>query len=107
MLAVLSQLRPGALVLAQLGKQGGGVLPFKAFFHILGGDDRVIIIRDDTARHLSHFTQMPGAPPAEGHEGSDEHQIPAQQFGLQTHTMRLSTWAMSLVLPPLQEQAQF
>src|SRR5947209_1077967 len=37
---------------------------------------------------------MPGTPPPKSHEGDDKQEISKQQFGPQTHMLRLSTSAM-------------
>src|SRR5713226_3450210 len=41
------------------------VLPLGAFLHVLGGDDRVVILRDDPAGHRAHLVERPRAPGAE------------------------------------------
>jgi hypothetical protein len=80
-LAVLVRLLKGTLELTKQYEECGGVLPLKAFLHILGSHHRGIVIRYDMSRHAAHVVQTPGAPPAKHHEGGNEHDIPTQEFG--------------------------
>ena len=83
--AVLGDLPPRPIVLAQQLEQRGRILPLQAFLHVLRGDDRVVVLGDDSARHRAHLAERPGAPRAEHAERQHEAGVPEQQLGPQLH----------------------
>ena len=45
-------------------EERGRVLPLEALLHVLRGDDRVVVLGDDAARHRAHLAERAGAPRA-------------------------------------------
>src|SRR5947209_12177115 len=51
--AVLARLRLRALARAEQREDGSRVLPLKTLLHLLCGDHRVVVVRDDAARNIA------------------------------------------------------
>ena len=87
MTAVLRKLGLGALALVEEKEHGGRVLPLEALLHVLRGNDRVVVVRDDAPRHSAHVAQPGGAPDAEPAERGDEDEIADEELRSETHVV--------------------
>ena len=83
--AMLGNLAPRPLALAQEIEQRRGILPLEALLHVLRGDDRVVVLGDDPARHRAHLAERPGAPRAKDTERQHESRVAQQELGPQFH----------------------
>ena len=82
---VLGQLGPGPCGLSEQEEERRRVLPLQAFLHLLGGDDRLVVVADDPARCATHVAQPPRAPAAEQRQRDDEDQQRGDEHGPDAH----------------------
>ena len=72
--AVLPQLRPAPLGLAQQDEQRGGILALEALLHVLRGDHRVVVVGDDPSRHAASSRRCQALHAPSTDQRQDEHQ---------------------------------
>jgi hypothetical protein len=77
---MFAQLNGGALARTHQREERGGVLPLQTLLHVLRGDDRVVVVRDDAARDAAHLKQTPRAPPAEHDQRRDKQHVTGNQL---------------------------
>ena len=62
--AVLIELRHRAIAVPQQQKERGRVHSLQTLFHVLRGDHRIVIVRNDAPGHFTQLAQTQGAPHA-------------------------------------------
>jgi hypothetical protein len=77
---VLGGLPPRAVVLAEQLEHGRRVLSLETFLHVLRGDDRIVVLRDDASRHGAHLAERASAPSPENAQRENESAVTEQQL---------------------------
>ena len=78
--SVFGRLAQRAFVLTQQLEYRRRVLALEAFLHVLRGDDRVVVLGDDSQRHGAHLAKRPGAPRAKHRERENESSVTEEEL---------------------------